>query len=78
MTTEDVQEMLDGNELVSWMEPDDGTDEPIIWFAHAKDLVLCQKEVAKAVTRNPAWEYDSDKDALEDFIVIHWCERTWP
>lgn len=64
MTLDQINQLLQTNDLICWLEPDD-----VILFVHAQDAVLLQNELA----HRQGFIYPDNVTALLDFIVAHWA-----
>ena len=58
---------------VEWVEPfwNEYPDVPVILRLTVEDAIIVQKASLEK-SGNKTFKYESDEDALDDFVVIHW------
>ncbi len=59
---------------VEWVEPFGAGNVPVICCVKAEDAIAIQRKTG--MDRKPfPYEYQSDEQALEDFITSHWARK---
>lgn len=58
---------------IEWVEPWGILDEPVYCRVEAEAAIKVQKFTANQA--KPGFVYESDEDALLDFMTIHWASR---
>ncbi len=60
-------------EYVEWVEPYSKDDSVVLTCRLTKvDAIKAQR--AAAFFANPTFVYESDQQALEDFLTVHWAK----
>lgn len=54
---------------VEWVEPINGKSDPVFCRVRPEVAIQCSKEAAAKTGH----VYESDQDAFEDFVVVHWA-----
>lgn len=57
---------------VTWFEPTSGEDStPIERTLTEAEAINQQRETARKA--RPGYEYKTDEEALDDFLIVHWA-----
>lgn len=56
---------------VEWIEPFGPNSEPVFCRVRPEVAIAVSKRTAGMI--NPDYVYESDQDAFEDFVIVHWA-----
>lgn len=60
-----ARQALEANLLIEWIDPLGSGSEPCYHQAHARDIATDRRRTEP--------RYETDEDALEDFMVVNWA-----
>lgn len=60
-------------DLIEWVEPSED-NQPITFTCSEKEAIDRQRSIAAS----RGFTYESDDDALQDFMVVNWARRVSP
>jgi len=61
-------------DMLTYNEMGEDDDEPVtVTLTVAEAIARQRASVASSLLARPNFQYSSDEEALEDFIVIHWA-----
>lgn len=56
---------------VEWIEPFGPNNEPVYMRVEVAIAIAKQKDIASKMRKD--FKYNSDNDALQDFIIVNWA-----
>lgn len=61
------------SDRISYSEPDEDGNDSTVTVTVAEAIARQRAAVSASKVARPGFQYESDEQALEDFMVIHWA-----